>query len=147
MLKPIETCWIMLKQVYQCWTMLNDVEPCWNRWNYADISWNILKQIEIDWNMLKHMNNFESYSNMQNYKGWKACAMPDISRSLDHISDLIISLAGESTPHHCHIFCLPQTFQLLKITASRKSTPYISVKPFNGAARSDAFRHSQRPES
>jgi hypothetical protein len=73
------------------------------------------------------------------YRGRKVRAMLDISRSLDSISDLVILLAGESTPHHYHIFYLPQTFQLLKIKASRKSRSYISVKPFNGTARSGAF--------
>jgi hypothetical protein len=65
--------------------------------------------------------------------------MPDISRSLDPISDLVISLTEESTPYHCHIFCLPQTFQLLKINTFRKSMPYISVKPFHGARRNVSF--------
>jgi hypothetical protein len=64
--------------------------------------------------------------------------MPDISFSLDPTSDLVISLAEESIPNYCHIFCLPQTFPLLKINASRKSTLCISVKPLNRAMRSGA---------
>jgi hypothetical protein len=73
-------------------------------------------------------------------------AMPDILRSLDPRSDRVIFLAGESICNHCYIFYLPQTFPRLKIKASRKSIPYISVQPFDGAERSGAFLHSQRPE-
>jgi hypothetical protein len=51
--------------------------------------------------------------------------MPDISRYLDPTLDLVIFLAGELTPHHWHIFCLPQTFQGLKINTSRKSRSCI----------------------
>jgi hypothetical protein len=77
----------------------------------------------------------------------KVRAMPDISRSFDSKSDLVMSLAGESTPYHCHIFYLPQTFPLLKINASRESTSCIYFKLFKGAARSSAFLHYQRHES
>jgi transposase len=45
--------------------------------------------------------------------------MLNISRSFDPTLDRVISLAGESTPHYCHIFYLPQTFPRLKINASR----------------------------